>query len=50
LGFAPYADIRILGFHEVNETVIIVVLSIPHPVLDVPVKKPHRDRLFAAGA
>ena len=50
LGFAPHADIRVLGFHEVDEPVVIVVLAIPHSVLYIPVEEPHRDGLLAAGA
>ena len=39
LCLAPYADVRILCFYKFDKTVIIVVLAVPHSVLDVPVKK-----------
>ena len=37
---APYADVGPLRLHPSQESVIIVSLAIPHPVLDVPVQQP----------
>ena len=49
LGFAPDANVRILFLDPVHETVIIVILPVPHSVLDVPVEKTQGlDFLFLA--
>ena len=39
LGLAPHADVGILGLDPVNEAVVVVGLSVPHAVLDVPVEQ-----------
>ena len=41
LGLCPDADDGILFLYEVHETVVVVVLAVPHSVLDVPVKQAH---------
>ena len=38
-GFAPHADVGILGAHPIDETRIVVALPRPHAVLDVPVEQ-----------
>jgi hypothetical protein len=39
LSLTPYAHIRILRFYKLDKSVIIVILTIPHSILDVPVKE-----------
>ena len=40
LCLTPYADVRILGFGPFHKAVVIVALSVPHAVLDIPVEQP----------